>query len=430
MKRRHFLPALTGGLAVGPSFAFQVEQSKMKITSVRLVKTRPRRPLPSYTPASDAWSAGGVEVASPMSIYPKYKPMRSLFMPDAGRVPSFTVEVTTDRGVKGYGEGGPGGGTIVEEHFVKLLIGEDPFDVERIWDILWRSTESYGRTGITMHAISGVDLAIWDVIGKALNQPVYKLIGGATKERIPAYCTGNDIEQHIQFGFKRLKVAIPKGPADGREGMKVNEALVRRTRDLLGPEGDIMLDCWMSWTERYAIEMAEMLAPYRIYWMEECLQPPDELDEIRKRICAVVTSFARSCAENTRRSLRTRRLSGKDRGCLAVSSSVLKTPGCRAARSIRRTRSAFRLTAWSEPDFAALSRKGRAVWADGRSESFAFYDPPRQRRRVKRTAAILVRVQPGSRRIQHGRSGSHIRCGLRWAEVYARLRDDDRPRRR
>jgi len=275
VKRRHFLPALTGGLAVGPSFAFQVEQSKMKITSVRLVKTRPRRPLPSYTPASDAWSAGGVEVASPMSIYPKYKPMRSLFMPDAGRVPSFTVEVTTDRGVKGYGEGGPGGGTIVEEHFVKLLIGEDPFDVERIWDILWRSTESYGRTGITMHAISGVDLAIWDVIGKALNQPVYKLIGGATKERIPAYCTGNDIEQHIQFGFKRLKVAIPKGPADGREGMKVNEALVRRTRDLLGPEGDIMLDCWMSWTERYAIEMAEMLAPYRIYWMEECLQPYD-----------------------------------------------------------------------------------------------------------------------------------------------------------
>lgn len=275
MKRRHFLPALTGGLAVGPSFAFQVEQSKMKITSVRLVKTRPRRPLPSYTPASDAWSAGGVEVASPMSIYPKYKPMRSLFMPDAGRVPSLTVEVTTDRGVKGYGEGGPGGGTIVEEHFVKLLIGEDPFDVERIWDILWRSTESYGRTGITMHAISGVDLAIWDVIGKALNQPVYKLIGGATKERIPAYCTGNDIEQHIQFGFKRLKVAIPKGPADGREGMKVNEALVRRTRDLLGPEGDIMLDCWMSWTERYAIEMAEMLAPYRIYWMEECLQPYD-----------------------------------------------------------------------------------------------------------------------------------------------------------
>ncbi len=93
-----------------------------------------------------------------------------------------------------------------------------------------------------MHAISGVDLAIWDLIGKALEQPVYKLIGGATKARIPAYCTANDIEQHIDFGFKRLKVAIPHGPADGREGMKKNEALVKRTRNLPGPDGDIMLD--------------------------------------------------------------------------------------------------------------------------------------------------------------------------------------------
>ena len=57
--------------------------------------------------------------------------------------------------------------------------------------------------------------------------------------------------------------------------MKKNEALVKRTRELLGPDGDIMLDCWMSWTERYTIEMAEMLAPYRIYWMEECLPPHD-----------------------------------------------------------------------------------------------------------------------------------------------------------
>lgn len=126
-----------------------------------------------------------------------------------------------------------------------------------------------------MNAISGVDIAMWDLIGKALRMPVYRLIGGETKERIPAYCTANDIEQHIEFGFKRLKLAIPKGPADGREGMKINEALVKRTREALGADGDIMLDCWMSWTVRYATEMAEMLAPYRIYWMEECLPPYD-----------------------------------------------------------------------------------------------------------------------------------------------------------
>lgn len=247
----------------------------MKIASVRLVNTRPKRPVPTYQPAPGSWSTNGVEVASPMSIYEEYKATRSLFLPDPGKVPSFTVEIATDKGLKGYGSGGPGGGTIVEQHLVKLLVGKDPFDTERIWDIMWRSTMSYGRMGVAMHAISGVDLAIWDLIGKALGMPVYKLIGGETKLRIPAYCTANDIEQHIEFGFKRLKLAIPHGPADGREGMKKNEALVKRTRDLLGPDGDIMLDCWMSWTERYTIEMAEMLAPYRIYWMEECLPPHD-----------------------------------------------------------------------------------------------------------------------------------------------------------
>jgi L-rhamnonate dehydratase len=258
-----------------PPLAFAQEKSKLKITGVRLVKTRPKRPLPPYTPAPGAWSTNGVEVASPMSIYPEYKAKRSLFLPDPDKVPSFTAEISTDKGVKGYGSGGPGGGYVVEQHFTKLLLGEDPFNVERIWDILWRSSMSYGRAGLVIHGISGVDLALWDLIGNALGMPVYKLLGGETKSRIPAYCTGNDIEQHIQFGYKRLKLAIPFGPADGREGMKKNVELVQSTRKALGPDGDIMLDCWMSWNERYTIEMAEMVAPYRVYWMEECLPPHD-----------------------------------------------------------------------------------------------------------------------------------------------------------
>ena len=195
-------------------------------------------------------------------------------MPDPGKLAGFTVEISTDKGVKGYGKAAAGG-VLVEKHLTKLLVGEDPFNVERIWDILWRSSMYYGRAGIAINAISGVDLALWDLIGNALGMPVYKLLGGETKPRIPAYCTGNDIEQHIEFGFKRLKLAIPHGPADGREGMRKNTELVKRTRELLGPDGDIMLDCWMAWTERYTLEMAEMVAPYRVYWMEECLQPHD-----------------------------------------------------------------------------------------------------------------------------------------------------------
>jgi len=274
MHRRDFLRLSLAALPL-PALPFQSEKSKLKITGVRLVQPRPKRPLPAYTPAPGSWSTGGVEVASPMSIYAEYKPQRSLFQPDPGKLPTFTVEISTDKGVKGYGSGGPGGGTVVMDHFTKLLHNEDPFNVERIWDILWRSSMSYGRAGIAINAISGVDLALWDLIGNSLGMPVYKLLGGESKPRIPAYCTGNDIEQHLKFGFKRLKLAMPHGPADGREGMRKNTALVQHTRELLGPEGDIMLDCWMAWNERYTIEMAEMVAPHRVYWMEEVLPPHD-----------------------------------------------------------------------------------------------------------------------------------------------------------
>ena len=286
--RRTFLRL--GGLAAAakPALPFQAEKSGLKITGIRLVNPKPKHPLPAYTIAKDAWSTGGVEVASPMSIYPEYKAMRSLFMPDPGKVAGFTVEISTDKGIKGYGQGGPGGGMIVEEHFSKLLLGKDPFDIERNWDILWRSSMNYDRAGIASHAISGIDLALWDILGTALQVPVYKLIGGKTKDRIPAYCTGNDIDQHIEFGFKRLKLAVPHGPADGREGMRKNLELVKSTREKLGPDGDIMLDCWMAWNERYTIEMAEMLAPYRIYWMEECLPPHDY--EGFGRLNAAITS--------------------------------------------------------------------------------------------------------------------------------------------
>lgn len=281
MRRRNFL-ALGSGTALGlihrasaMPVPFQDEKSKLKITGVRLVHTRPKRPVPAYEPAAGSWSTGGVEVANPMSIYPEYKAQRSLFMPDPGKLEAFMIEISTDKGVKGYGSGGIAGGQVVVGHFTKLLIGEDPFNIERIWDILFRSSMYYGQAGVVPHAISGVDIALWDVIGNALGMPVYKLLGGETKARIPTYCTGNDIEQHIQFGYKRLKLAVPYGPADGREGLKKNTELVKHTRELLGPDGDIMLDCWMALNEQYTIELAEMVAPYRVYWMEECLPPHD-----------------------------------------------------------------------------------------------------------------------------------------------------------
>src|SRR5579862_2040691 len=213
MNRRSFLKTSPAAVAAVPLSAQTPDlgKSKLKITGIRVKDARPRLGVFNYKPAPGAWSTQDVEVANPMSIYPKYKATRSLFNPDPGKLEDFAVEISTDKGISGLGVGGRAGGLIVQDHLTKLLMGEDHFDFERLWDELWRSTMSYGRKGITINAISGVDLALWDIIGKALNTPVYKLLGGHTKERIPCYCTGNDFEQHVEFGFKRLKVAIPYG---------------------------------------------------------------------------------------------------------------------------------------------------------------------------------------------------------------------------
>jgi L-rhamnonate dehydratase len=252
---------------------FREEKSGLKITSIRAVRLVPERPLPKYQPTPGYWNTTEVEIANPLSIYPRFKPRRSLFYADD--LGPLEVMVETNKGITGFGFGGPGAALVVERHLPKMLVGEDPFDVERLWDIMWRGTLYYGRKGVAVHAISAVDNALWDIVGKALNTPVHKLLGGGHKERVPCYCTGNNIEQAVEFGFKKLKLAIPHGPADGEEGLTKNEQLVKRARELLGSDGEVMLDCWMAFTESYTIELAARLEPYRVYWMEECLMPDD-----------------------------------------------------------------------------------------------------------------------------------------------------------
>ena len=140
---------------------------------------------------------------------------------------------------------------------------------------MWRGTLYYGRKGAVVHAISAVDNALWDIVGKALGKPVYQLLGQGSKQRVPAYCTGNNIEQAVKFGFKKIKLALPYGPVDGEHGLEKNEQLVRRARRLVGDTGEIMLDCWMALTESYTERLAQRLEAYRVYWLEECLMPDD-----------------------------------------------------------------------------------------------------------------------------------------------------------
>jgi L-rhamnonate dehydratase len=253
--------------------SFLDQTSGLKITAIRAVNLVPERPLPSYTQTPGSWNTSEVEIANPLSIYPRFKPRRSLFY--AEDLGPAAVMIETDKGITGYGFGGPGAAFAVERQMGKLLVGEDPFQVERLWDIMWRGSLYYGRKGMVVHAISAVDNALWDIVGKALKKPVYELLGGADRQSVPGYCTGNNIEQAVEFGYKKIKLALPHGPADGAEGLDKNEQLVQEARRLLDDDGEIMLDCWMALTEEYTQQLAARLEPYRVYWIEESLMPDD-----------------------------------------------------------------------------------------------------------------------------------------------------------
>jgi len=95
------------------------------------------------------------------------------------------VAISTDKGVTGVGLGGPGCSFVIEKHLTKLLLGEDPFDVEGLWDIMWRSMLYYGRKGLVVHTISAVDIVLWDIIGNALGLPVYRLLGKPNQKSLP-----------------------------------------------------------------------------------------------------------------------------------------------------------------------------------------------------------------------------------------------------
>src|SRR5260370_33427955 len=104
------------------------------------------------------------------------------------------IVIETDEGVRGLGTVGGGKAklapTIIEEQLKSLLLGQNPFDTELLWEQMFRASQFYGRKGAVINVISGMDIALWDIVGKAVGQPVYRLIGGKRKRKIPVSVTG------------------------------------------------------------------------------------------------------------------------------------------------------------------------------------------------------------------------------------------------
>jgi L-rhamnonate dehydratase len=250
------------------------KENIMKIKKIECVQLRipPSNP-PKSQKRRDAWAVDA-EVANPMSVYPKYKRYRPSWLPRWGGT---WVKVTAEDGTWGLGttSGGPAVEAVIKGHFAPMLEGEDCLAREKVWDMMFRMSKPYGTLGLSCLAMSAVDLALWDLAGRFYNQPVYKLLGGAVRDKIQAYATGNDVDWYVEIGFKAVKLACPYGPADGLWGLEENEKFVAKARETVGDHVEIMLDCYMAFDVEYTIRLAERLKPYKLKWIEECLIPED-----------------------------------------------------------------------------------------------------------------------------------------------------------
>ncbi len=198
------------------------------------------------------------------------------------------VEIFTDDGLVGIGNAAlapPVTKQVIDLYLKPLLIGQNPWDVEFLWQQMFRKTMAFGRTGIGMAAISAVDIALWDVLGKSAKQPVYRLLGGKTKARIPVYASrlysielaelAAEAKRYKDEGYKAMKLRFGWGPTDGAAGMHRNVGLVRTIREAVGEEIDVMADAYMGWTLDYAKRMLPLLEPFHLRWLEEPVIPHD-----------------------------------------------------------------------------------------------------------------------------------------------------------
>jgi L-alanine-DL-glutamate epimerase-like enolase superfamily enzyme len=208
------------------------------------------------------------------------------------------VEIFTDNGLVGIGNAALAplvSKKVVDDYLAPLLVGEDPWDVELLWQHMYRRTMAFGRDGIGMVAISAVDIALWDLLGKSAKQPVFRLLGGRTKPRIPVYASrlysgpleplSEEARSYAAQGYKAVKMRFGWGPNDGADGMWKNVDLVRTVRESVGDGVDVMADAYMGWTLDYAKRMLPLLEPFNLRWLEEAVIPDDVhgYAELRRR---------------------------------------------------------------------------------------------------------------------------------------------------
>jgi L-rhamnonate dehydratase len=214
-------------------------------------------------------------IATPMARYPEYRASRQSF--GLNVLGSLVVEIEASDGTVGFAvtTGGEIGAFIVEKHLARFLEGQRVTDIEKMWDQMYNATLYYGRKGIVLNAISGVDLALWDLLAKVRKEPVFHLLGGPVRDELQFYATGARPDLAKQMGFIGGKMPLQHGPAEGEEGLHKNIAKLADMRAKVGDDFWLMFDCWMSLDLNYAKRLANAAREHGLKWIEEALPPDD-----------------------------------------------------------------------------------------------------------------------------------------------------------
>jgi D-galactarolactone cycloisomerase len=197
------------------------------------------------------------------------------------------VRVFTDEGVHGWGEifchDAPQALAALVEHTYKpLLVGRSALDIAVIWELLYNWTKDYGQKGLTTAALSGIDIALWDILGKVTGQPVYRLLGGAFRDRVHGYATGlygveaPDVVAHLveeatgyaAQGFRAIKMKVGFG-------VREDTRRVRAVRQAIGPDIQLMVDANHAYDAATAIRLGRVLEEVEVAWFEEPVSPED-----------------------------------------------------------------------------------------------------------------------------------------------------------
>jgi D-galactarolactone cycloisomerase len=199
--------------------------------------------------------------------------------------------VSTDEGIQGLGEafyyGGPAKivANLISDGYAPLLIGKDPFDNGVIWDFLYNWTRDQGMKGLPISALSAIDIALWDIKGKALGLPVYKLLGGPYRNKAHAYATGLYEPQNVPSIEDALVEEALGYKKDGFFAMKLKVGYgiekdmryVKAVREAIGNDIVLMVDANHAYNAAEAIRLAKKMEKYDVYWFEEPV-PPEDID--------------------------------------------------------------------------------------------------------------------------------------------------------